>query len=272
MQGILQGQSNCFNVATLPPQVTNLVLSQSPGTIAGSFNGVDAAWPGLVTRYRIVYKAGGMPVDVYDGDAINVQPQGLPIYTFTISGLSNGVSYGVRVFVRGPEGFQTSEIAQGTITPQSELVLYESGTFYVNHSDTTSGYPTIQYNAGNIYMRCYSFGAGSTAETSTATLNFTDITGNWSKINVLCDYELMAYRANRNGSANARLTIGGDAVINLTPSSGSSLSDSNTNYIFTVTPSGAITSMAITCYSYTRVTDSNQAQSEITIYKVWLEP
>ena len=117
MQGILQGQSNCFNVATLPPQVTNLVLSQSPGTITGSFNGVDAAWPGLVTRYRIVYKAGGMPVDVYDGDAINVQAQGLPIYTFTISGLSNGVSYGVRVFVRGPEGFQTSEIAQGTITP-----------------------------------------------------------------------------------------------------------------------------------------------------------
>ena len=121
MQGILQGQSNCFNVATLPPQVTNLVLSQSPGTITGSFNGVDAAWPGLVTRYRIVYKAGGMPVDVYDGDAINVQPQGLPIYTFTISGLSNGVSYGVRVFVRGPEGFQTSEIAQGTITPVAGL-------------------------------------------------------------------------------------------------------------------------------------------------------
>ena len=117
MQGILQGQSNCFNVATLPPQVTNLVLSQSPGTITGSFNGVDAAWPGLVTRYRIVYKAGGMPVDVYDGNAINVQTQGLPIYTFTISGLSNGVSYGVRVFVRGPEGFQTSEVAQGTITP-----------------------------------------------------------------------------------------------------------------------------------------------------------
>ena len=122
MQGFCKTPILRHNILTLPPQVTNLVLSQSPGTITGSFNGVAAQYTQPIS-YLVVYKAGGIPNLPTDGNSISITANGSLIYSFNIPGLSNGTSYGVRIFVLGNFGFQTSQEAQGTITPVAGLAL-----------------------------------------------------------------------------------------------------------------------------------------------------
>ena len=122
MQGFCKTPILRHNILTLPPQVTNLVLSQSPGTITGSFNGVAAQYTQPIS-YLVVYKAGGIPNLPTDGNSISITANGSPIYSFNIPGLTNGTSYGVRIFVLGSFGFQTSQEAQGTITPLAVIDL-----------------------------------------------------------------------------------------------------------------------------------------------------
>ena len=64
---ILTLPSGCYNVLTLPPQVTDLVVTTAPATINVQFTPPPAEYSEGV-EYWVVYKEGGIPQHPYDGN------------------------------------------------------------------------------------------------------------------------------------------------------------------------------------------------------------
>lgn len=109
-----------YNILDLPAPPRDLVVTTAPATIKVQFSasGLEA-WT--------VYKIGGKPRHPYDGWR-NIQKMdggGATLCTATLTEhVENDVEYGVRIFIRGQYGFQTSEEgATALVTPRAEIPL-----------------------------------------------------------------------------------------------------------------------------------------------------
>ena len=118
---ILTLPSGCYNVLTLPPQVTDLVVTTAPATINVQFTPPPAEYSEGV-EYWVVYKEGGIPQHPYDGNFQKLDGGGGQVYFDCVltSGVENDVEYGVRIFVRSRYGYQTALLgATALVTPRA---------------------------------------------------------------------------------------------------------------------------------------------------------
>lgn len=116
---IISRHGGGINTKDLPPQVTNLTLKAGNAKIDVTFRGVASNYLSLVKNYRVVYKENGIPQRPTDGSYKEIQPgtTGNATLTTALTGLKNDVRYGMRVFIRGINGWQTSPEPQGYATP-----------------------------------------------------------------------------------------------------------------------------------------------------------
>lgn len=120
-----------ISTKTIPPQGLNLTLKGGNGKIDCTFTGITSEWLYLGQYYRLIAKPGSAPTSPMDGVQIKdvqVGAIGDAVISASITGLTNGVQYYVRLYVRGDNGWQTSVDAVGTATP---LAGIEVGTLAV---------------------------------------------------------------------------------------------------------------------------------------------
>ncbi|WP_066452697.1 DUF6273 domain-containing protein [Anaerotruncus rubiinfantis] len=150
-----------ISTKTIPPQGLNLTLKGGNGKIDCTFTGIASQWLYLGQYYRLIAKPGSAPSSPMDGVQIKdvqVGAIGDAVISASIEGLTNGVQYYVRLYVRGDNGWQTSVDAVGTATPVagiaistlavgSEVKLNLGGVPY-NHLVVHQGNPdTVKYDA-----------------------------------------------------------------------------------------------------------------------------
>lgn len=123
-KGYPMGGGAAYNILDLPAPPRDLVVTTAPATIKVQFNAAgEEAW--------IVYKPGGKPRHPYDGWHVISKNGGgyAPCTASLVEHVENDVEYGVRVFVRGRYGFQTSrEGTTATVTPRAGLLLGDMAT------------------------------------------------------------------------------------------------------------------------------------------------
>lgn len=115
-----------ISTKTLPPQGLNLTLKGGNGKIDCTFTGIASEWLYLGQYYRLIAKPGSAPTSPMDGVQIKdvqVGAIGDAVISASITGLTNGVQYYVRLYVRGDNGWQTSVDAVGTATPMAGIAL-----------------------------------------------------------------------------------------------------------------------------------------------------
>ena len=115
-----------ISTKTLPPQGLNLTLKGGNGKIDCTFTGIASQWLYLGQYYRLIAKPGSAPTSPMDGVQIKdvqVGAIGDAVISASIEGLTNGVQYYVRLYVRGENGWQTSVDAVGTATPVAGIAL-----------------------------------------------------------------------------------------------------------------------------------------------------
>lgn len=124
---ILMNQSGGVSTKTIPPQGLNLTLKGGNGKIDCSFTGITSQWLYLGQYYRLIAKPGSAPTSPTDGVAVDVQVGAIgdAVISASITGLTNGVQYYVRLYVRGDNGWQTSVDAVGTATPVAGIALVD---------------------------------------------------------------------------------------------------------------------------------------------------
>ena len=111
-----------ISTKTLPPQGLNLTLKGGNGKIDCTFTGITSEWLYLGQYYRLIAKPGSAPTSPMDGvqvKDVQVGAIGDAVISASIEGLTNGVQYYVRLYVRGENGWQTSVDAVGTATPMA---------------------------------------------------------------------------------------------------------------------------------------------------------
>lgn len=150
-----------ISTKTIPPQGLNLTLKGGNGKIDCTFTGITSEWLYLGQYYRLIAKLGSAPTSPMDGVQIKdvqVGAIGDAVISASIEGLTNGVQYYVRLYVRGENGWQTSVDAVGTATPVAgieistlavgdEVKLNLGGVPY-NHLVVHQGNPdTTKYDA-----------------------------------------------------------------------------------------------------------------------------
>lgn len=148
-----------ISTKTIPPQGLNLTLKGGNGKIDCTFTGIASQWLYLGQYYRLIAKPGSAPTSPMDGvQVVDVQVGAIgdAVISSSIEGLTNGVQYYVRLYVRGDNGWQTSVDAVGTATPQA-FVIYgvridqgnsdpESAVVY---TDDCTGFAPSRGNNGN---------------------------------------------------------------------------------------------------------------------------
>ena len=114
-----------ISTKTIPPQGLNLTLKGGNGKIDCTFTGIVSEWLYLGQYYRLIAKPGSAPTSPTDGVAVDVVvgSVGSATISASITGLTNGVQYYVRLYVRGENGWQTSVDAVGTATPLAGIAL-----------------------------------------------------------------------------------------------------------------------------------------------------
>lgn len=113
-----------LNTKDLSPQVTNLYCNGTNARIDVSFTGVAAGYLHLVRFYRVVAKAGSMPQKPTDGVYVGVASgAGGATLGAALTGLTNDVTYYVRVYVRCQSGWQTSADAWTVCTPRAGISI-----------------------------------------------------------------------------------------------------------------------------------------------------
>lgn len=115
-----------ISTKTIPPQGLNLTLKGGNGKIDCTFTGIASQWLYLGQYYRLIAKPGSAPTSPMDGVQIKdvqVGAIGDAVISASITGLTNGVQYYVRLYVRGENGWQTSVDAVGTATPVAGTLL-----------------------------------------------------------------------------------------------------------------------------------------------------
>jgi hypothetical protein len=121
-----------ISTKTIPPQGLNLTLKGGNGKIDCTFTGITSEWLYLGQYYRLIAKPGSAPTSPMDGvqvKDVQVGAIGDAVISASITGLTNGVQYYVRLYVRGDNGWQTSVDAVGTATPVAGI---EIGTLTVS--------------------------------------------------------------------------------------------------------------------------------------------
>lgn len=126
-----------ISTKTIPPQGLNLTLKGGNGKIDCTFTGITSEWLYLGQYYRLIAKPGSAPTSPMDGVQIKdvqVGAIGDAVISASIEGLTNGVQYYVRLYVRGENGWQTSVDAVGTATPTAGLLVADMpvGTLIVD--------------------------------------------------------------------------------------------------------------------------------------------
>ncbi|RGX50844.1 hypothetical protein DWV16_18715 [Anaerotruncus sp. AF02-27] len=115
-----------ISTKTIPPQGLNLTLKGGNGKIDCTFTGITSEWLYLGQYYRLIAKPGSAPTSPMDGvqvKDVQVGAIGDAVISASIEGLTNGVQYYVRLYVRGDNGWQTSVDAVGTATPVAGIAL-----------------------------------------------------------------------------------------------------------------------------------------------------
>lgn len=115
-----------ISTKTIPPQGLNLTLKGGNGKIDCTFAGITSQWLYLGQYYRLIAKPGSAPTSPMDGvqvKDVQVGAIGDAVISASITGLTNGVQYYVRLYVRGDNGWQTSVDAVGTATPVAGIAL-----------------------------------------------------------------------------------------------------------------------------------------------------
>ncbi|WP_066453657.1 DUF6273 domain-containing protein [Anaerotruncus rubiinfantis] len=115
-----------ISTKTIPPQGLNLTLKGGNGRIDCTFTGITSQWLYLGQYYRLIAKPGSAPTSPMDGVQIKdvqVGAIGDAVISASIEGLTNGVQYYVRLYVRGENGWQTSVDAVGTATPVAGIAI-----------------------------------------------------------------------------------------------------------------------------------------------------
>ncbi|WP_432354628.1 DUF6273 domain-containing protein [Anaerotruncus rubiinfantis] len=115
-----------ISTKTIPPQGLNLTLKGGNGKIDCTFTGITSEWLYLGQYYRLIAKPGSAPTSPMDGVQIKdvqVGAIGDAVISASIEGLTNGVQYYVRLYVRGENGWQTSIDAVGAATPVAGIAL-----------------------------------------------------------------------------------------------------------------------------------------------------
>ena len=115
-----------ISTKTIPPQGLNLTLKGGNGKIDCTFTGIASEWLYLGQYYRMVAKPGSAPTSPMDGVQIKdvqVGAIGDAVISASIEGLTNGVQYYARLYVRGENGWQTSVDAVGTATPMAGIAI-----------------------------------------------------------------------------------------------------------------------------------------------------
>lgn len=115
-----------ISTKTIPPQGLNLTLKGGNGKIDCTFTGITSQWLYLGQHYRLIAKPGSAPTSPMDGvqvKDVQVGAIGDAVISASITGLTNGVQYYVRLYVRGENGWQTSVDAVGTATPVAGIAL-----------------------------------------------------------------------------------------------------------------------------------------------------
>ena len=115
-----------ISTKTIPPQGLNLTLKGGNGKIDCTFTGITSEWLYLGQYYRLIAKPGSAPTSPMDGvqvKDVQVGAIGDAVISASITGLTNGVQYYVRLYVRGKNGWQTSVDAVGTATPVAGIAL-----------------------------------------------------------------------------------------------------------------------------------------------------
>ena len=115
-----------ISTKTIPPQGLNLTLKGGNGKIDCTFTGITSEWLYLGQYYRLIAKPGSAPTSPMDGvqvKDVQVGAIGDAVISASIEGLTNGVQYYVRLYVRGENGWQTSVDAVGTATPVAGIAL-----------------------------------------------------------------------------------------------------------------------------------------------------
>lgn len=113
-----------ISTKTIPPQGLNLTLKGGNGKIDCTFTGIASQWLYLGQYYRLIAKPGSAPTSPMDGvqvKDVQVGAIGDAVISASITGLTNGVQYYVRLYVRGDNGWQTSVDAVGTATPLASV-------------------------------------------------------------------------------------------------------------------------------------------------------
>lgn len=114
-----------ISTKTIPPQGLNLTLKGGNGKIDCTFTGIASQWLYLGQYYRLIAKPGSAPTSPMDGvqvKDVQVGAIGDAVISASITGLTNGVQYYVRLYVRGDNGWQTSVDAVGTATPLAGIL------------------------------------------------------------------------------------------------------------------------------------------------------
>lgn len=115
-----------ISTKTIPPQGLNLTLKGGNGKIDCTFTGITSEWLYLGQYYRLIAKPGSAPTSPMDGvqvKDVQVGAIGDAVISASIEGLTNGVQYYVRLYVRGENGWQTSVDAVGTATPVAGIAI-----------------------------------------------------------------------------------------------------------------------------------------------------
>ncbi|WP_066454618.1 DUF6273 domain-containing protein [Anaerotruncus rubiinfantis] len=115
-----------ISTKTIPPQGLNLTLKGGNGKIDCTFTGITSQWLYLGQYYRLIAKPGSAPTSPMDGvQVVDVQVGAIgdAVISASITGLTNGVQYFVRLYVRSENGWQTSVDAVGTATPVAGIAL-----------------------------------------------------------------------------------------------------------------------------------------------------
>lgn len=115
-----------ISTKTIPPQGLNLTLKGGNGKIDCTFTGITSQWLYLGQYYRLIAKPGSAPTSPMDGvqvKDVQVGAIGDAVISASIEGLTNGVQYYVRLYVRGDNGWQTSVDAVGTATPLAGIEI-----------------------------------------------------------------------------------------------------------------------------------------------------
>lgn len=101
------------NKKTLPPPIRSLRFSVKNNTISVAFEGIAKKYQTLAMEYWIVYKKDQIPLTPCDGVVKKVPSLTGWITVNLTDQVKDGENYGVRIYIKGAHGFQTSPDMSG---------------------------------------------------------------------------------------------------------------------------------------------------------------